>query len=186
MMVSASRDKTVKIWSVPSASPNRQQSVCTRTHVHKKAVLSAKFVRQDQHILSADASSVHQWDIETGAVLQHYNGASVAISNIDCNSNIVIATPDATVRFLDSRSGQVMHEWRTCTSNFGPIKSLVVDEDRQWLAVTFAVGQVSLLDLRTGLLYLCWKAHEGEITASRYVYKYIRIFNNMRRVIMCC
>ena len=49
----------------------------------------------------------------------------------------------------------------------GMIRSLCVGPDGHWVAVGYQTGVMSLLDVRTGVLFASWKCHEGEILQVR-------------------
>lgn len=67
------------------------------------------------------------------------------------------------LRFLDMRLARVAQEWRPSSMSTGSIRSLAVDQDEKWLAIGFAAGLISLLDLQTGLLLFCWRAHDSDV-----------------------
>ncbi len=66
-------------------------------------------------------------------------------------------------RFLDLRAGRAAHEWHPTSVSPGPLRAVAVDTAHAFVAVGFGSGLVSLLDATTGLLLLCWRAHDSDV-----------------------
>ena len=164
-IVSGSKDKTVKIWSV-----NHGQSfedTCRRTYLgHRKSVFEVMHVARSGHITSCDGS-IHVWDPENGYCLRQYEfrrNPAVTLSYITERNALIAGTQESTLKLLDVRVGKSVNEWRPSSASHGSIRSVEVDDTSSWVVVGFSSGLVSLLDVRTGLLLYCWRAHESEVT----------------------
>lgn len=55
--------------------------------------------------------------------------------------------------------------WKS--GHHGAIRSICVDPSSSWVVVGFSTGLLSLLDVRTGILLYCWRAHESDVTKIR-------------------
>ncbi|XP_062604872.1 WD repeat-containing protein 81-like isoform X2 [Saccostrea cucullata] len=167
--ISASKDKTVKLWSIKSFGDGNGRCKCQYTYNgHKKSIFSIVYLDTVQLVASCD-SNVHIWDPFTSEVVRMLdsNGSSQPITAMTTlpapSTMIVTATNESMLRYLDLRSAEFAHEFKTSTTSAGLICSLTVIPDNSWVAIGFSSGLMSLLDQRTGYLMATWKGHEGEI-----------------------
>ncbi|XP_028396070.1 WD repeat-containing protein 81-like [Dendronephthya gigantea] len=181
LFLSASRDKTVKLWLLNNHGDGTGQSACSwTTYDHRKPVFAVDVIDVMRQAVSCDGS-VHFWDIPTGSsVLKlkfQKSKEAVAMATLPCPSPcLVTGMQNSTVRFIDSREGNFGHTWKVTSNGLaGNIRSLCVTQDGTSMAVGFSSGSLSLVDLRGGILTRQWKAHEAEIiqvkpyTNSSYV-----------------
>ncbi|KAK7504154.1 hypothetical protein BaRGS_00004458, partial [Batillaria attramentaria] len=166
--ISASKDKTVRLWALTSCGDGTSRVPCQFTYQHhKKSVFSVAYVESMRQLASCD-STVHVWDPFTGVGLcqlesPRYSPA-VALQAIPAPSPLVLmGTTEATLRFLDLRTLKYGHEFRCSTGSTGLLRCVAVSPDGSWVAVGFSTGVVSILELSSGVLQASWKAHEGEI-----------------------
>ncbi|XP_069116265.1 WD repeat-containing protein 81-like isoform X2 [Argopecten irradians] len=166
--ITASKDKTVKLWSIKSYGDGAHKSKCQWTYQHhKKSVFSVAYLDSVRLVASCD-STVHIWDPFTGDIVRRLESSrySPVTALIPCPSPstmIITATNDSTLRFLDLRAASYAHEYKCTTSTAGLIRCVTVSPDSQWVSVGFSSGILSLLDLRTGIMMKSWKGHEGDI-----------------------
>ncbi|XP_021379977.1 WD repeat-containing protein 81-like isoform X2 [Mizuhopecten yessoensis] len=166
--VTASKDKTVKLWSIKSYGDGAHKSRCQWTYQqHKKSVFSVAYLESVRLVASCD-STVHIWDPFTGDVVRRlestrYSPVTALIPCPSPSTMIITATNDSTLRFLDLRAASYAHEYKCTTSTAGLIRCVTVSPDSHWVCVGFSSGILSLLDLRTGIMMKSWKGHEGDI-----------------------
>ncbi|KAK6998450.1 WD repeat-containing protein 81 [Biomphalaria glabrata] len=166
--ISASKDKTVKLWSINSCGDGMKKQTSQFCYMrHKKSVFSVCYVESMRLVASCD-STVHIWDPYTGVSVNQLESSSyppiVALASLPAPSPLVVtATTEATLRFLDLRTSKYIHEFHCSVGNTGLIRCLVVSPDSSWIAVGFSSGLISILDINSGILLHYWKAHDGEI-----------------------
>ncbi|XP_056021929.1 WD repeat-containing protein 81-like isoform X3 [Ostrea edulis] len=167
--ISASKDKTVKLWSIKSFGDGNGKCKCQETYKeHKKSIFSIVYLDSVQLVASCD-STVHIWDPFTSEIVRQLdsNGSNQPITAMTAlpspSTMVITATNESMLRYLDLRSAEYAHEFKTSTTSAGLIRSLTCSPDNSWIAIGFSSGLMSLLDQRTGYLIATWKGHEGEI-----------------------
>ncbi|GFO33505.1 WD repeat-containing protein 81 [Plakobranchus ocellatus] len=170
--ISASKDKTVRLWSIDSQGDGLTKQACQFCYSrHKKSVFSVAYVESCRLVASCD-STVHIWDPFTGMAINQLESAKyspvVAVTALSAPSRLVaMATTDATLRFLDMRTAKYVHEFRCSLNNTGLIRCVAVSPDNRWIAAGFSTGLIFVLDVNSGVLLHHWKAHDGEILQMR-------------------
>ncbi|XP_073974204.1 WD repeat domain 81 isoform X2 [Rhodnius prolixus] len=165
--MSASRDKTVKLWSLRSQGDGNDASSPQWTYSgHRKSVLCLGFVERHRLSVSCD-SVVHVWDPFIGRLVTVVDPTSPPVNALTPvaapSSSVLCATTDSTVKTLDIRSGTFVNELKVSQNPGGLIRCLVLSPNSSWLALGQASGIITILDLTTGSVLLSWKAHEAEI-----------------------
>ncbi|XP_070577018.1 WD repeat-containing protein 81-like isoform X2 [Ptychodera flava] len=165
--MSASKDKTVKLWSLHNHGNGSARMSCQWTYgLHKKSVFSVNFIESMRYCASCD-NTVHVWDPFSGKPLLQFhmsrNPVSVLTSMPAPSTSLLAATVDAGLRVLDLRCGKLQQELKVTHSSSGLIRCVAVSKSGNTVAAGFSSGIVSLVDIRTGLLLGGWKAHEGEV-----------------------
>ncbi|XP_060555300.1 WD repeat-containing protein 81-like isoform X2 [Ruditapes philippinarum] len=170
--ISASKDKTVKLWSLNSFGDGSGRCRCQWSYErHKKSVFSVAYLETLRLVASCD-STVHVWDPFTGDTIRQLESSKyspvIALTPLPSPSTVVItATQDSTLRFLDMRAARYAHEYKCVTGNHGVIRCVTSSPDGTWVAVGFSSGVIALLDLNTGVLLGSWKGHDSEILQLR-------------------
>ncbi|XP_048586310.1 WD repeat-containing protein 81 isoform X1 [Nematostella vectensis] len=171
--LSASKDKTVKLWSLSNHGGGTAQSAssCTYYH-HSRGVFAVDMVESVRQAASCDGT-VHIWDpvsASTVSILELPRGsAAVAMTAMPAPSqSVVVGTSEGTVRFIDVRQRAFVQEWKTTTSNVaGSIRDICCGPDNRWVAIGFSSGLVSVLDVRGGLLRSQRRAHTSDVLQVR-------------------
>ncbi|XP_064623672.1 WD repeat-containing protein 81-like [Lineus longissimus] len=166
--ITASKDKTVKLWAIRSNGDGSMKSGCQWTYTaHKKSVFAVTFLESIRVAATCD-STVHLWDPFVGMGIKVFetnkNAPVTVLAPMPAPSaNLITATTDGTLRFLDVRMTSYAQEFKCTMAQAGLIRCVTVSPNSNWVAIGYSTGIISILDVRTGLLLGTWKGHEGEI-----------------------
>ncbi|EDV99309.1 WD repeat-containing protein 81 [Drosophila grimshawi] len=168
--VSASKDKTVKLWSLRSEGDGRKSTACQFTYTaHKKSINSLSFLESLRYVVSCD-SGVHLWDPFIGRPLgildAPRHSAVTVVKCLPSHSPLVVAgTAESTVRIIDARSMQYVNEWRVCHAALpnATVRCLAVAPSGNWLAAGLSSGGIMQLDTRTGTVLNSWRPMECDL-----------------------
>lgn len=139
MLVSASKDKTVRLWQVTGRFQGDSKGMsCQRTYKrHRKGVVDVLYAYESASVVSCDGT-VHVWDAETGYTRRQYDlsrSAALCLAYAPELNLVAAATTDSTIRCMDLRTPTAVHEWRTNATTAGVIRSMTVDPDHRWIGV---------------------------------------------------
>ncbi|KAG7095893.1 hypothetical protein E1B28_006581 [Marasmius oreades] len=183
--VSASDDKTVKVWDTGRLERN-VTSKPRHTYGQHHAKVKAVCMLESAHCFAsaADDGSLHivRVHVTQGGTLPKYNKlqvirehrvenvgeyvTSMVHYNTDASSNLVYATTHSVITILDLRTMRVLQSMEN-PRHFGPIICMCLDRKRSWILVGTSTGVLSLWDRRFGLLLKSW--HVGVASTGRSV-----------------
>ncbi|RDB23837.1 Serine/threonine-protein kinase ppk19 [Hypsizygus marmoreus] len=183
--VSASDDKTVKVWDTARLERN-VTSKPRHTYGQHHARVKCVCILEGVHCFAsaADDGSLHvvRVHITQSGALPKYNKLQVIREhrfdtvgeyitcmthyNTDAYSNLVYATTHSVITVLDLRTMQVMQTMEN-PRHFGPVTCLCIDRKRSWIVVGTSTGVLTLWDRRFGLLIKSW--HVGVASTGRSV-----------------
>jgi len=171
--VSASQDKTVRLWSIRTTE---EAATCKWTYKgHAKAVLDLAVMGWGQFIASTGSdSAVHIWDPFRGTLVRQLEWPSTITSNSDTSTPCIISTLLAldthivaatsnledTVRTIDVRSGRWAQHFITATPSSSGcfVRAVGVSPSERLMAVALSNGSLTVLDLRTGRALAHWSS----------------------------
>lgn len=171
--ISCSKDKTVKLWSLRSQGDGSSHVSPQWTYTgHKKSVFGVTLCESMRCVASCD-STVHVWDpficttIKQLDSLRH-SPVTVLTAMAAPSTQLVVATTDATLKFIDLRTCSYIHEFKVSVGGAGLVRCIDSSGDGRLVAVAHSSGVISVLDIRTGHLLSTWKPHEGEVLCMRW------------------
>ncbi|XP_067623538.1 WD repeat-containing protein 81 isoform X2 [Eurosta solidaginis] len=169
--ISASKDKTVKLWSLRSEGDGRKTTSCQFTYTaHKKSIHSLAFLETMRYVVSCD-SGVHVWDPFIGRPLgvldaPKHNAITVVRALPSPSPLIMAGTAESSVKIIDTRCMQYVNEWRvskTATQSNATVRCLTVAPSGNWLAVGLSSGSIVMLDTRMGCILNSWRPMECDL-----------------------
>ncbi|KAF8065194.1 hypothetical protein FPV67DRAFT_1501752 [Lyophyllum atratum] len=183
--VTASDDKTVKVWDTARLERNvtgKPRHTYGQHHARVKCVC----ILEGVHCFAsaADDGSLHivRVHITQSGALPKYTKLQLIREhrvdtvgeyitcmthyNTDTSSNLVYATTHSNITILDLRTMRVLQTMEN-PRHFGPITCLCIDRKRSWIVVGTSTGVLTLWDRRFGLLLRSW--HVGVASTGRSV-----------------
>lgn len=166
-LLSASKDKTVKIWSVRNTGNGNSRTFPQFTYTrHNKSVFAVSFLSSSLRALSCDGV-IHEWDPFMGVNIRTFMAQQnvVVIKKFPEPSNCLMsATADGKLRLVDIRSPKgFTYQLRSSLTSNTSVRCLDISPNGKCVAVGQSNGYLSILDVRTGLVSGILKAHDSEI-----------------------
>ncbi|XP_045135367.1 WD repeat-containing protein 81-like isoform X3 [Portunus trituberculatus] len=171
--ISCSKDKTVKLWSLRSQGDGSSHVSPQWTYTgHKKSVFGVTLCESMRYAASCD-STVHVWDPFICATIKQldslrHSPVTVLTAMAAPSTQLVVATTDATLKFIDLRTCSYIHEFKVSVGGAGLVRCIDSSGDGHLVAVAHSSGVISVLDIRTGHLLSTWKPHEGEVLCMKW------------------
>ncbi|CAF1331576.1 unnamed protein product [Adineta ricciae] len=172
--ISGGRDQKVLVWKVENQNDNATKVESRWSYTgHRKSVFAISFLESLRLAATCDGS-VHVLDPFRGQVVCRYSQpketlAFTAIATMPAPStNILAATSDGIVRFLDVRTKAFAYEWKTTLATGGQVKTLAISPNATSAIIGFSTGTVSVFDVRSGGILRTLKVPEGEVLKANF------------------
>ncbi|KAJ7057004.1 hypothetical protein C8F01DRAFT_1153032 [Mycena amicta] len=179
--VSASDDKTVKVWDTVRLERNvttKPRHTYGQHHAKVKCVCMLEAAADDGslHVVRVHVTQTgslpkyNKLQVIRGHQVEHFaEGEYITCMthyNTESGSHLVYATTHSNITILDLRT---MHVVQTMENprHHGPITCLCIDRKRSWIVVGTSTGVLTLWDRRFGLLLKSW--HVGVASTGRFV-----------------
>ncbi|XP_037033501.1 WD repeat-containing protein 81 [Bradysia coprophila] len=168
--MSASKDKTVKLWSMRNQGDGKEISSCQFTYTkHRKSVHSLAFLESLRLAVSCD-SGVHLWDPFDGSILSQLDSHKLTpisvVKTFPAPSPLILCgTAESTIKIIDARTFAYVNEYkcfndRNCGG--GSVRCLCISPNGKWVAIGLSSGQICVFDGLSGIILASWSYH-GEL-----------------------
>lgn len=170
--MSASKDKTVKLWSLRSEGDGSKISSCHFTYSnHRKSVNSLAFLESLRLAVSCDPSVIHIWDPFVGigdsiGQLESHKATPISIvkTYTSPSSLILAGTAETTVKSIDARTLSFINEWKYSIGQItGSVRCIAMPASCDWFAIGLSSGNIVLSDSRMGTIIASWRATDSEL-----------------------
>jgi WD40 repeat protein len=182
-LVSASADKTIKIWDLSTAKEIRT----LRGHF---SYVNYLVVSPDGEIIASASAdkTIKIWELRTGKEIRTLKGHSSFVNSLAISPDgqiLASGSADTTIKIWELRTGK---EIRTLKGHSSPINCLAISSDGQTLASASADKIIKIWNFYTGKEIRTLKGHsnyvnalaispDGESLASASADKTIKIWN---------
>ncbi|KAA1474364.1 ARM repeat-containing protein [Dentipellis sp. KUC8613] len=187
--VSASDDKTVKVWDTARLERNvtsKPRHSYAQHHARVKCICMLE--RVHCFASAAEDGSLHVVRVhvtQSGALPKYGKLQAVREHRVDrpgeyitcmahyetdSTSNLVYATTHSSISILDLRTMRLLQTMEH-PSHYGPITAMCLDRKRSWVITGTASGILTLWDIRFGLLLKSWKIGAAMSGGSARIYQ---------------
>ncbi|CAF3326369.1 unnamed protein product [Rotaria socialis] len=181
--ISGGRDQKLLVWKLENQNDNAIK-VESRWSYNgcRRSVFAISFLESIRLAAICDGS-IHVLDPFRGQVVFRYTQPKetslfAAMATMPAPStNILAATSDGIVRFLDVRTKTLAYEWKTTLGTGGQVKTLAVSPNAHSAVIGFTTGTVSVFDVRSGGILGTLKVPEGEVLKANF-YSRSRFFTS--------
>ncbi|VDK71451.1 unnamed protein product, partial [Cylicostephanus goldi] len=166
--ISASSDKTVKLWSIkPELDTVEAQQTYSR---HQRSIQDVALLANN--LIASTDGILHVWDPFRGAIIAQLDWDSEptisGLAHVDRHSMAAISSLHSTVRLLDTRTGGWTSELKV--SNLpGLTRAFSVRDSGRKMVVALSNGTLVVLDARTGRLTSLSHGNNTHTTAIKWL-----------------
>jgi len=150
LILSASADKTVKIWGLDEASGEYAPKTTIRTHKGEITGLAIHPINTIAALSSADKTySVH--DLTTFKDIFRSNPSDEAFTSLDIHPDgtlIAVGTPTSTIQIYDIRTGEIAASLSPTDAAPFTVNTLSFSENGYHLLAPNSLSSVAIWDLR--------------------------------------
>ncbi|CAF3336683.1 unnamed protein product [Rotaria sp. Silwood1] len=181
--ISGGRDQKLLVWKVENQSDSATKVESRWSYTgYRKSVFAISFLESLRLAATCDGS-IHVLDPFRGQLVYRYSqsketSAFAAMAAMPAPStNILAATSDGIVRFIDVRTRAVAYDWKTTLGAGGQVKTLAISPNAHAAVIGFTTGTVSVFDVRSGGILGTLKVPEGEVLKANF-YSRSRFFTS--------
>ena len=162
-LVTASADRTAKIWEIPSG---RLVNTLQGNHGH---VFSAAFSPNSRRVVTASKDNTAQiWQVSSGNQIQELSGHTKEVLSAAFSANgnqVVTGSEDGTVKIWQAAGGR---EVRTIPVAPGGIYSVVFSPNGRRIAVGFTNGGVGIWNVANGSNLRKFSGHRRAVSTVAF------------------
>ncbi|MGP1375434.1 MAG: protein kinase domain-containing protein [Almyronema sp.] len=162
-LISASADKTIKVWDLTSGE------VLRTLRGHASFVNAIAVSPDAQQLASSSADGeIRLWDLASGEVLQTFSGNTVSVNALVITRDgqqLISGNADGVIQRWDLTTGTLINTWREHTS---AINALEVSSNNQRLASASADKTIRLWDLQSGQVRHVLTGHSSFVNALKF------------------
>ena len=144
-IVSASNDKTVRLWDVNSGK------LLKTLNGHSNSVNSVVISSDNRYIVSGSwDNTVKLWDVNSGNFLKTFSEHLSSVNSIAISSDskyIVSGSWDKTVKLWDFKSGKLL---KTLNGHSDSVNSIAISNDNRYIVSGSSDKTVKLWDISSG------------------------------------
>eukprot|EP01135_Chromosphaera_perkinsii_P001307 Nk52_evm34s164 gene=Nk52_evmTU34s164 len=166
-LLSCGKDKSVKLWDIGKTCSN-EGITPLYTHTHDSVPYQADFIG-DRNLATVDGKlNIFNFEISSdqSSSFSPKDGSTLYGFNL-CNSgrDIVCQGAGQSLHIFDWRTNSFVRQWRGgVEGNGASIRSICVSKSEAWIGIGYSSGEMSIMDVRTGVVVSSWLAHCSEIT----------------------
>ncbi|MDJ0553255.1 MAG: trypsin-like peptidase domain-containing protein [Microcoleaceae cyanobacterium MO_207.B10] len=160
LVVSASDDKSIKIWKLPQ-SKNTTEITLVRTLTGHSDVVDTVAIAPNGQILASGSwdGTIKVWNLASGELLRTLEGHSGVVNAVAISPDgqlLASGSKDNTIKLWNLQTGQLV---RNIDTNSLSVLSVVFSPDRQILASGSSDGSINIWQLETGKLLRSLQGH---------------------------
>eukprot|EP01006_Ploeotia_vitrea_P027114 TRINITY_DN59980_c0_g1_i1.p1 TRINITY_DN59980_c0_g1~~TRINITY_DN59980_c0_g1_i1.p1 ORF type:complete len:405 (+),score=45.15 TRINITY_DN59980_c0_g1_i1:104-1318(+) len=164
LFASASRDKTVRVWHVGKAQPQR---ILEGHNGHALSCHFAPTPEPSKLVSASEDKTAKIWDIETGQKVHTLKGHSATVYCATYSNDarmVATASRDRKIKLWDARSGKRISNLKGCSGffccQFSP-------DDKKVVSCT-STSLITMWDLSTGKALFSKQAHDKQIWSCSF------------------
>lgn len=161
--VSGGFDGVVAFWKTGNGEEIR------RWQGKAKYVTALAMSPDGKTVLIAAERSLHLWDLDSGEILQQFDGHTATVASVaitDDGARAVSGSDDRTVRIWDLKSGQ---EIAILTGHEGAVRTVAVMPGGRWVLSGSSDQSVRLWDLSSSREAAVFRNHAAPVVAAAFL-----------------
>ena len=162
-LITASDDKTAKIWSLPS-----RKFDCSLVG-HSNWVRSAKFSKDATYaVTGGDDKLVKLWDTATHRSLHTFHEHNDIVNSVEFHPDgkcVASGSADGTIKLWDTRSHLLLQHYK---AHDAAVTSISLHPTGYYMISTSKDSNIKLWDLREGRTIFTMQGHSGSVNTATF------------------